>query len=92
MSDVLWVVALVVGSLAAVCLGALLVFASLAGKAINRARREDVPGIMDLVGRTVLGLFASLRQGVARVPGGVGQPSGSESAQPQVDAGAGGEV
>ncbi|GHC94895.1 hypothetical protein GCM10010309_80770 [Streptomyces violaceochromogenes] len=66
MSDVPWAVVAVVGLLALVCLAALAAHAVLAALAIRRARLEDLPVMLDSSGRTLLGLFKSLRVGVGR--------------------------
>ncbi|MFF3968089.1 hypothetical protein ACFYZI_41880 [Streptomyces griseorubiginosus] len=66
MSDVPWAVVAVVGLLALVCLAALVAHAVLAALAIRRARLEDLPVMLDSSGRTLLGLFKSLRVGVGQ--------------------------
>jgi hypothetical protein len=66
MSDVPWAVVAVVGLLALVCLAALAAHAVLAALAIRRARLEDLPVMLDSSGRTLLGLFKSLRVGVGQ--------------------------
>jgi hypothetical protein len=90
MSDVPWAVVAVVGLLALVCLAALAAHAVLAALAIRRARLEDLPVMLDSSGRTLLGLFKSLRVGVRQAgPGaGVGASSQGPVADPVLSGGA----
>jgi hypothetical protein len=67
MSYVPWAVVAVVGLLALVCLAALAAHAVLAALAIRRAQLEDLPVMLGSRGRTVLGLFKSLRVGEGRL-------------------------
>ncbi len=90
MSDVPWAVVAVVGLPALVCLAALAAHAVPAALAIRRARLEDLPVMLDSSGRTLLGLFKSLRVGVrqAGLSAGPGPSPQGPVADPALSGGA----